>query len=208
MRTGLLELFVFLKMGGALECIIVLPVEHIADRKSCVLADSSVLNEQSVPQSRMSRAQQLITNYPASKIPSAIKRKPPLERVRKRFSRLHVQDAQCYSQDAAMLFAAIESGFSSLDIFNDICIQSINKVIDKQMQQEAQQGALQEATDVNGDDIKPPGSADRIIITKTTSKGNARRVRFVPFITGTGTSGPLHHGRTSASRTPTHLFAV
>ena len=54
-----------------------------------------------------------------------------LARIRTCFEGLRVQEAECYSSDRAILWAAIETGFASLDAFNQLCSVSMLRAIDE-----------------------------------------------------------------------------
>ena len=53
-----------------------------------------------------------------------------MAQVRQAFQTLRVQEAGCFSADQALLWAAIETGFASLDEFNGLCSAALLHAID------------------------------------------------------------------------------
>jgi len=53
-----------------------------------------------------------------------------MAQVRQAFQTLRVQEADCFSADQALLWAAIETGFASLDEFNGLCSAALLHAID------------------------------------------------------------------------------
>ena len=56
-----------------------------------------------------------------------------IERLRAAFAAFRVEEADCYSSDKGVLLGAIETGFASLEDFNNLCSGAMVRVVDYSM---------------------------------------------------------------------------
>jgi hypothetical protein len=56
-----------------------------------------------------------------------------MQQLRENFSHFRVQAADCYSADKPLLLGAIETGFASLDDFNQLCSAAMVSAVDASM---------------------------------------------------------------------------
>lgn len=100
-------------MGAALDRVHILPLEDEKDVEKDIV-------DHSCASDKASFASEIAYN-----------------RTRKAFKELRVQNAECFSADKQILFGAIETGFSSLEEFNQVLTASLLRAIDQRSSSQA-----------------------------------------------------------------------